>query len=87
MPGAGHAPNSGHVRHSQEMALMWAVPPMNSSSLDAWLYQADPVDGCDGCSAAMARLEAAMRANDATARFNASADVRNHPNHQAEAPR
>ncbi|MFI6686239.1 hypothetical protein [Streptomyces sp. NPDC050485] len=75
------------MRHSQGVALMWAVPPMSSSSLDAWLYAADPVDGCGGCAAAMARLEAAIQANDARARFDAAADVRRHPNHQAEAPR
>lgn len=59
---------------------MWAIPP--TSSLDAWLYEAKPAPGCAGCADAMARLEAAMKAGDATARFNASADVRNHPDHR-----
>lgn len=65
---------------------MWAIPPASSSSLDAWLYEAKPVPGCAGCADAMTRLEAAMKAGNATARFNASADVRNHPDHKPEAP-
>ncbi|MFI6053905.1 hypothetical protein ACIBCO_27920 [Streptomyces violascens] len=63
---------------------MWAIPP--ASSLDAWLYEAKPVPGCAGCADAMTRLDEAMKAGNATARFNASADVRSHPDHQAKAP-
>ncbi|MCX5387845.1 hypothetical protein [Streptomyces sp. NBC_00083] len=65
---------------------MWAIPP---DPLDAWLYEADPVPGCGGCAEAVVRLDAAKRAGDATARFEASADVRAHPAHGADrtAPR
>ncbi|MFG2722539.1 hypothetical protein ACGFW5_30225 [Streptomyces sp. NPDC048416] len=61
---------------------MWAVPP--SAGLDAWLYQADPVEGCDGCARAIRRLAAAEEAGDQTARYEASREVRAHPRHQEE---
>ncbi|MFF3156849.1 hypothetical protein [Streptomyces sp. NPDC057910] len=60
---------------------MWAVQP--SASLDAWLYQADPVAGCDGCARAMRRLAGAEKAGDQTGRYEASRDVRAHPDHPA----
>ncbi|MFE9412952.1 hypothetical protein ACFYN0_29760 [Streptomyces sp. NPDC006704] len=62
---------------------MWAVQP--SAGLDAWLYRADPVEGCDGCARAMLRLAAAERAGAQTARYEASRDVRAHPRHAEDA--
>ncbi|WP_331445407.1 hypothetical protein [Streptomyces xanthochromogenes] len=64
---------------------MWAVQP--SASLDAWLYQADPVEGCDGCARAMGWLAEAERAGDQTARYEASREVRAHPDHRGEPSR
>ncbi|MEU9099600.1 hypothetical protein [Streptomyces sp. NPDC048361] len=61
---------------------MWAVQP--SAGLDAWLYQAEPVDGCDGCARAMLRLAEAEGAGDQTGRYEASRDVRAHPRHPGE---
>ncbi|MFJ2403776.1 hypothetical protein ACIOUE_21015 [Streptomyces xanthochromogenes] len=64
---------------------MWAVQP--SASLDAWLYEANPVEGCDGCVRAIRRLAEAEEAGDQTGRYEASREVRAHPHHLGEPSR
>ncbi|MGW2954696.1 hypothetical protein [Streptomyces eurythermus] len=44
--------------------------------IDAWLYEAKPKPGCPGCAAEKARLAQAMKAGNASARFEAARNIR-----------
>ncbi|CAL9312960.1 hypothetical protein SUDANB180_02580 [Streptomyces sp. enrichment culture] len=44
--------------------------------IDAWLYEAKPKPGCGNCAAQKARLARAMKAGDASARFEAARNIR-----------
>ncbi|MET8012281.1 hypothetical protein ABZU86_23870 [Streptomyces sp. NPDC005271] len=46
--------------------------------LDGWLYEAHPVKGCPVCAQAETALNAAKRAGNASARFEAARTIRAH---------
>lgn len=43
---------------------------------DAWLYEAKPKPGCPNCAAEKARLAQAIKAGNASARFEAARNIR-----------
>jgi phosphoglycolate phosphatase-like HAD superfamily hydrolase len=50
--------------------------PVADLPLDSWLYEAKPKPGCARCAAEKAKLDQAVSAGDASARFEAARNIR-----------
>ncbi|WDM12810.1 hypothetical protein J3S85_15465 [Streptomyces lavenduligriseus] len=44
--------------------------------LDAWLYEANPVPGCENCAVEKCKLDQAVAVGDRPARFAAAQSIR-----------
>ncbi|GAA4016026.1 hypothetical protein GCM10022232_68940 [Streptomyces plumbiresistens] len=56
-----------------------ALPGFNRDSLDEWLYEANPVEGCERCAAEVVRLNEAVYAGMTWVRYDAAREIRSHP--------
>ncbi len=60
--------------------VKYPQPPVELvGAVEAFLYDCTPAEGCGVCTALIAELEEAMKADRWSAAYDAAAEVRNHP--------